>query len=53
MFFYTWLARSRALATVFLLDGLLALGFGIASLVTPRGTFGTIINLGSASAPST
>jgi hypothetical protein len=44
-----WLTRSRALAAVFLLDGLLALGFGLASLATPRGTFGTIIDLGSAS----
>jgi hypothetical protein len=45
---FAWLARSRALAAVFLFDGLLALGFGIASLATPRETFGTIIDLGSA-----
>jgi len=41
-------AWSRALATVFLLDGALALGFGAASWATPHGTFGTILDLAGA-----
>jgi len=45
MAFSAWLTRSRALAAVFLIDGLLALGFGVATVVTPRGTFGTILDL--------
>ena len=47
-----WLTRSRALTAVFVLDGLLALGFGVASLVSPRETFGSIVNLGLASEQS-
>ena len=43
-----WLTRSRMLSAVFMLDGLISVGFGIASRVAPRSTFGTIVDLGDA-----
>lgn len=38
-------ARSRLLSVVLVADALLAVGFGLASLVSPMGTFGTIVDL--------
>lgn len=40
-----WLTPSAMLSAVFMIDGILRVGFGAASLVTPRSTFGTIVNL--------
>ena len=42
---FHWLTFGRTLSAVLLLDGLIAVGFGLTSSFAPRATFGTIVDI--------